>query len=101
MRGYETPKVLLHDIDPAILFPEESAVLAEQGKYTPPHVSLPLLGSFKARSQEDQCRIIYICWETKSCLQPVIWAHRLIGALDNCGITWDWAHQKQYNGTQI
>ena len=52
LRKYETPKVLLHDIHHQILSLEESAVLAEQGNYSPPHVYLPLLGQFKAISQD-------------------------------------------------
>ena len=36
LRGYETPKVLLHDLCHHILSPEESLVFAEQGNYPPP-----------------------------------------------------------------
>ena len=31
LRGYETPRVLLHDLHHHILSPEESAILAEHG----------------------------------------------------------------------
>ena len=51
LRGYETPKVLLHDLRHQISYLEESAVLEELGNYSPPHVSLPLMGRFKARYQ--------------------------------------------------
>ena len=101
LRGYETPKFLLHDLHHHILSPEESVVLAERGNYPPPHVYLPLLGCFKARYQEEKRRIIDICWETNSGRQPDIWAQRLIGGLEDCGITRGWAYQKQYYGTHM
>ena len=101
LRGYKTTKVLLHDIHHHILYLEESVVLVERGNYSPPHVSLPLLGRFKARSREEQHQIIDICWETKSGLQPGIWAHILIGYLGDCGIAQGWAYNKQYDETQM
>ena len=61
LRGYEPPKVLLHDLHHRIVYPEESAVLSERGNCFLPHVSLPLLGQFKDRSQEEQRRITNIC----------------------------------------
>ena len=94
LRGYKTPKVLLHNLCHHILSPEELAVLAERGNYFPPHVYLPLPGRFKARYQEEKRRIIDICWETNSGHQPDIWAQRLIGGLEDCGITRGWAYQK-------
>ena len=66
LRGYETPKVLLHYLHHHILFLEESAVLVERGDYSPPHISLPLLGLFKVRYQVGKRRIIDIFWENKS-----------------------------------
>ena len=78
LRGYETPNVLPHDLRHHILSPDESAVLSEQGNYSPSHVSLPLLGRFKARSQEEQHRIMDICWDTKYFLQKGIWAQKII-----------------------
>ena len=101
LRGYETPKVLLHDLRHHILSPEQLEVLAEQSNYYPTHVSLPPLRRFKDRSQEDQRRIIDIYWETKSGLQLGIWAHILIGALKYCGITRGWYYKKQSDGTQM
>ena len=93
-RGYGTSKVLLYDIHNHILSPEESAVFPERGNYYPPHVYLPLLGLFKARSQEEKRRIIDICWETKYGLQTGIWEHILIRALDYCGITQGSTYQR-------
>ena len=61
LRGYEIPKVLLHHLRHQILSPEESVVLAERGNYFSLHIYLPLLGRFKAVSQEEKCRIIDIC----------------------------------------
>ena len=101
LRGYKTPKVLLHNLCHHILSPEELAVLAERGNYFPPHVYLPLPGRFKARYQEEKLRIIDIYWETKSVLQLGIWSHRLIGALNYCGIIQGWAYQKRCDGTQM
>ena len=101
LKGYETSKVLLHDILYQIVSSEESSVFAERGNHFPPHVSLPLLGRFNSGSKEDQCRVIDIFWETKSVLQPVIWAQICIVALMYHGITWGWSYQKQYDGIQM
>jgi hypothetical protein len=46
LRGFETPKLLIHDLRQHTLSPEESAVHAILGNYVPPHVSLPLSGRF-------------------------------------------------------
>lgn len=95
LRGFETPKVVLSDLKKQTLSPEESQENANRGNLVPPHVSLPLQGRFKARSQEMQKRIIDIAWETCSGLQPGIWTLRLIHALEALGVTTGWAYQRE------
>jgi hypothetical protein len=51
LHGFETPKVVLSDLKKQTLSPEESKENANRGNLVPPHVSLPLQGRFKARSQ--------------------------------------------------
>jgi hypothetical protein len=101
LRGFETPKILLCDLHHQTLSSEESASDVWLGNYTPPHASLPLIGRFKARYQEEQRRIIDISWETSSDLQPGVWAKRLIEALENCGATRGLAYQRRSDNTQM
>jgi hypothetical protein len=101
LRGFETPKVVLHDLIHQTLSPEEALEAASRGNKTPPHVSLPLKGRFKARSQEVQRRIIDICWETKSGLKPGVWTRRLIEALKDCGISSGWAYTNKSSNIQL
>jgi hypothetical protein len=49
-RGFETPNVVLHDLIHQTLSPEEALEAGSRGNKTPPYVSLPLKGRFKARS---------------------------------------------------
>jgi hypothetical protein len=58
--GFETLKVVLHDLIHQTLSPEETLEAAPRGNKTPPPASLPLKGRFKARSQEVQRSIIDI-----------------------------------------
>jgi hypothetical protein len=95
LRGFETPKFVLGDLKKQTLSPEESQRNANHGNLVPPHVSLPLQGRFKARSQEMQKRIIYIAWETRSGLQPGSWTLRLINALEALGVTTGCAYQRE------
>ena len=93
MRGFETPKVVLDRLEKQMLTPQQ----AQEGSHaTPPHVSLPLVGQFKARTRDVQKRIIDLAWETSSGLQPGLWATRLISALEKNGITQGWAFQNPY-----
>jgi hypothetical protein len=101
LRGFKNPKLLIHDLRQQTLSPEESAVDAILGNYVPTHISLPLRGRLKARSQEIQRRVIDICWETKSGLQPGFLARRLIKALEECGIEKVWAYKKRADSTQM
>jgi hypothetical protein len=54
MRGFETPKVLLHDLRKQMVTPDEAKGMTEQGNKTPAHASVPLQGCFKATPQEAQ-----------------------------------------------
>jgi hypothetical protein len=45
------PKVLLHDLRQQIVNPERANSMTLSGNKTLPHISLPLDGRFKARSQ--------------------------------------------------
>jgi hypothetical protein len=52
LRGFETPKVVLHDLIHQTLSPEEALEAASRGNKTPPHVSL--------------------CWKRRYSPQPVL-----------------------------
>jgi hypothetical protein len=91
----------LYDLIHQTLSPEDALEDASRGNKTPPYVSLPLKGRFKARSQEVQRRIIDICWETKYGLKPGVWTRRLIKALKYCGISSGWAYKKKSSNTQL
>jgi hypothetical protein len=86
LRGFETPKVLLHDLRQQIVNPERAKSMILSGNKTLPHIPLPLEGRLKACSQEIQRRIIDIPWETSSGLKPGLWAMRII---DTFGKLWN------------
>jgi hypothetical protein len=88
LRGFEGPKVVLDDLRRQIAAP--GSILAQR---CAAHVGLPLMGRFKARSQEQRTIMIPIAYETASGLQPGLWAERLVSTLDQCGITTGWAFQ--------
>jgi hypothetical protein len=94
LRGFETPNVLLHDLRQQIVNPERAKSMTLSGNKTLPHISLPLGGRFKARSQEIQRRIIDIAWETSSVLRPGLWDMRIIDTLEKCGIRDGWVFQR-------
>jgi hypothetical protein len=65
LRGYETPKISSRTFVGRLFLLRRP--MKQRRKYTrPPHVSLPLEGRFKARSQSIQRRIIDTAWETHS-----------------------------------
>jgi hypothetical protein len=85
LRGFEGPKVVLHDLRRQIVAPGEPAAV-----HTRPHVALPLSGRFKARSQDQRHILIPVAYETNSGLKPGVWAQRLITLLERNGITSGW-----------
>jgi hypothetical protein len=93
LRVFETPKVLLHDFRQQIVNPERANSMTLSGNKTLPHISLPLEGRFKARSQEIQRCVIDIAWETSSGMRPALWAVRIIDTLEKCGIRNGWVFQ--------
>lgn len=60
---------------------------------TPGHVGLPLSGRFKARPGMIQNLLIPIAATTRSGLEPLKWAVRLIQELEEEGVTSGWAFQ--------
>jgi hypothetical protein len=99
LRGFETPKILLHVLRQQIVYPERAKSMTLSGNKTLPHISLPLEGRFKARSQEIQRRIIDIAWEKSSGLKHGLWAMHIIDTLEKCGIRDGWVFQR--NGKQM
>ena len=97
LRGFETPKIFLHDLRQQMVNPEMAKHMTMSGNKTLRHISLPLEGWFKARSQEIQRRIIDIAWETSSGLKPGLWDVRLIDTLENCGVRYGSAFQRSGN----
>jgi hypothetical protein len=51
LRGFETPKVLIHYLRQQIVNPERAKSMTLSGNKTLPHISLPLEGRFKAGSR--------------------------------------------------
>ena len=94
LRGFEILKILLHDLRQHIVHPEMSKHMTMSGNKTFPHISLPLEGKFKARSQEIKIRITDIAWETSSVLKPGLWAVQLIDTLGKCGVRYGWSFQR-------
>jgi hypothetical protein len=64
------------------------------------HIGLPLVGRFKARSQDTRTILIPIAYETHSKLQPGLWTERLINVLEQKGIKTGWAFQ-DVHGDQL
>lgn len=88
LRGFEGPKVKLSDLRRQVASPG-----SPQAAIHGAHIGLPLTGRFKARSQHTQDILIPIAYETKSGLQPGLWAERLIYVLEEENITTGWAFQ--------
>jgi hypothetical protein len=85
LRGFEGPKVVLHDLRRQIIAPGTPAAA-----HTSPHVALPLSGRFKACSQDQRHILIPVAYETNSGLRPGVWAQRLIALLEKRGVTSGW-----------
>jgi hypothetical protein len=88
LRGFEGPKILLSDLRRQIAAP--GSTLADLHGA---HIGLPLVGRFKARSQDSRTILIPIAYETASMLQPGVWAERLVNILEQQGIKTGWAFQ--------
>lgn len=86
MRGFELPKVVLHTLRLKCQFHDTTD--------TPAHLTVPLRGRFKARSQEISDLILYSVTETDSWLLPGLWVERLLDCLESLGITSGWLYQK-------
>lgn len=71
-----------------------------EAQHYQPHVGLPLVGRFKARSQEQLDIMIPVAYRTASGLEPGLWAERLVEVLEKFGITIGWAFQT-FNGDQM
>jgi hypothetical protein len=95
LRGFEGPKVVLHDLRRQIVAPG-----TPEAARTPPHVALPLSGRFKARSQDQRHILIPVAYETNSGLKPGVWAQRLIASLERAGITTGWLFRTSTGGQQ-
>ena len=63
------------------------------GNKTFPHISPPLEGRFKVRSQEIRGGIIDIAWGKSSGLKPGLWDVQLIDTLEKCRVRYGWAVQ--------
>ena len=87
MRGFELPKIVLHTLRIKCQF--------EDTVNTPAHLSIPLRGRFKARSQEISNLLLYSVTETNSGILPGLWVKRLIDCLEDLGIESGWLFQKE------
>lgn len=90
LRGYETMKILLTTLRRGLVGPDEASQLQVQ-----PHVVVPLKGRFKARSSQVQNLVLFVATETKSGLQPLLWARRLVNELERLHTTTGWLFQDE------
>jgi hypothetical protein len=88
LRGFEGTKIVLTDLRRQIATPGSTSAILYGA-----HIGLPLVGRFKARSQDSRNILIPVAYETASKLQPGVWAERLIKTLENEGIRTGWAFQ--------
>jgi len=95
LRGFEGPKVVLTDLRKQVVRPGTA-----QAELHGAHIGLPLVGRFKARSQDARNILIPIAYETASGLKPGLWADRLISTLQEIGVVSGWAFQDD-NGDQL
>jgi hypothetical protein len=86
LRGFELPKIVLHEIRRMVLLEEEHGV--------PAHVGIPMRGKFKQRSNEIVNILCYCVAVTASGLKPALWVDRLVKTLEELEITSGWLFQR-------
>lgn len=85
LRGFETPKIVLHILRTKIQWHSTA--------YSPAHMGVPLRGRFKARTSQVTGFLAYTALETASGIKPAAWTKRLIDVLEEEGITNGWLFQ--------
>jgi len=86
LRGFEVPKIVLHELRRMIQLDEVNGV--------PPHLGIPMRGRFKQRVQETGSILCYSVATTASGLKPGLWVDRLLRCMAELGITAGWLFQK-------
>jgi hypothetical protein len=87
LRGFEGTKVPLHELRSKVALDASRSRAATDslGRFMP-HVGIPLVGAFKARSVGNTELLIFVAAQTASGLRPGEWTKRLVDLLTTLGI---------------
>jgi hypothetical protein len=94
LHGFEGTKVPLHELRSKVALDASSpgATTDSLGRFIP-HVGIPLVGTFKARSVGNTELLIFLAAQTASGLRPGEWTKRLVDLLTTLGIFNGWLFQ--------
>jgi hypothetical protein len=94
LRGFEGNKVPLHELRGKVALEAScpGAATDSMGRFMP-HVGIPLVGAFKARSVGNTELLIFVAAQTASGLRPGEWTKRLVHLLATLGIFNGWLFQ--------
>jgi hypothetical protein len=94
LRGFEGTKVPIQELRSQVALDEDSPGVATDslGRFMP-HVGIPLVGTFKARSVGVTELLIFVAAQTASGLRPGEWTKRLLDVLETMGIVNGWLFQ--------
>jgi hypothetical protein len=94
LRGFEGNKVPLHELRTKVALDASTPGVATDslGRFMP-HVGIPLVGTFKARSVGNTELLIFVAAQTASGLCPGEWTKRLLEVLATLGIFNGWLFQ--------
>jgi hypothetical protein len=92
--GFAGTKVPLHELRTKVALDAASPGVATDslGRFIP-HVGIPLVGTFKARSVGITQLLIFVAAQTASGLRPGEWTKRLLDLLETLGIVDGWLFQ--------
>jgi hypothetical protein len=92
--GFEGTKVPLHELRSKVALDAScpGAATDSLGLFMP-HVGIPLVGAFKARSVGNTELLIFVAAQTASGLRPGEWTKRLVDLLTTLGIFDGWLFQ--------
>jgi hypothetical protein len=94
LRGFEGTKVPINELRTQVALDEDSPGVATDslGRFMP-HVSIPLVGTFKARSVGVTELLVFVAAQTASGLRPGEWTKRLLDVLETMGVVNGWLFQ--------
>jgi hypothetical protein len=94
LRGFEGTKIPLNELRTKVALDASSPGVATDslGRFMP-HVGIPLVGTFKARSVGTTELLIFVAARTASGLRPGEWTKRLLDLLETLGVVGGWLFQ--------